>query len=103
MSEIVVRVFRLSPIVNALQANDALREEEHAENHGHGEDDRDNDRELIQILLHNTGGGTGIVQRAGDHVGNTGALTGVHEHKRDKEKTGERPDGEQGNLKWTHE
>ena len=94
------RRWRMRPI---LEADDTLREEEHAEDHAHGEHDGDDDRQLVEVLLHDAGGSAGIVQRTSDHVGNAGALTGVHQHERDKEKTGERPNGEQGNLKWTHE
>ena len=90
------------PQTSFLQTDDALGEEEHGKDDADGEYDGDDDRELVQVLLHNAGSSAGVIQGAGDHVGNAGALTGMHQDQSDQRDRGKRPYGEEKNLERTH-
>lgn len=48
-------------MASALQADDALGEEKHGENNADGEYNGNDNRKLIEILLHNAGSSTGVV------------------------------------------
>lgn len=82
--------------------NSALREEEHAQDNADGEDYGDDHRKPVEIALHDARSCTGVIKRAGDHIGNTGALAGVHEHEGNERERRERPHDENDDLEGTH-
>ena len=86
-----------------LQADDSLREEEHAQDHADGEHDRDDHRELVEVLLHDAGGCAGVIQGVGNHVRDAGALAGMHQDERDQTERGQAPTDDKHIRKGTHE
>ena len=72
------------PGAHRLRCRRCLREEEHREHDARSEHAGNDHREAIEILLHNARGSARVIQRAGDHVGYTGALARMHEHKRNE-------------------
>ena len=89
-------------IRRCLVADDALREEEHAQNDTHGKHDSHDDGQAIEVLLHDARGRAGVIQRASDHIRNAGALTGMHQDENRQRHGRDSPNDKQKNLERTH-
>ena len=89
-------------IRRCLVADDALREEEHAQNDTHSKNDGHNYRQAIEVLLHDARGRAGVIQRASDHIRNAGALTGMHQNENRQRHGRNSPNDKQKNLERTH-
>ena len=87
---------------DGLVADDALREEEHAQDDAHGKDNSHNHRQAIEVLLHDARGRAGVIQGAGDHILNAGTLAGVHQNENRQRHGRDSPNNKQKNLERTH-
>ena len=88
-------------IRRCLVADDALREEEHAQHDAHGKHNSHDDGQAVKVLLHNARGRGGVIQRTGDHIRNAGALTGVHQNENRQRHGRNSPHSKQKNLERT--
>lgn len=52
-----------------------MREDDHKNDQGKKEDNRESNGDAIEILLHQASAGVGVIQAAGDGIRNTSALT----------------------------
>ena len=69
---------------SCLVADDALREEEHAQHDAHGKHDSHDDGQSVEVLLHDARGRAGVIQRASDHIRNAGTFTRMQQDEDNK-------------------
>ena len=80
----------------------AQREGERHDEDAQAEDRGSDDGQAVEVLLPDTRTGRGAVHGGGDHVGDAGALAGVHEHEDDGEDAGDGPDDEKQDVENAH-
>ena len=84
------KTFRRSPRRPALLAgrDRAVRIDDHQHDERHHEDDREDDGDAVQVLLHDARAGLRGLDRAGYHVGDAGALAGMQQDEHDEPQAG---------------
>ena len=85
-----------------LARNRALRVQKHEREQRQHENNRENNRDAVKILFDDVRTGLSGIQRAGDHVGNAGALAGMQQHEHDKANTRNSPDDKDQNKQRIH-
>lgn len=65
-----------------------LGEDDHQYDQGNQEHNREGDGDSVQVLFHQTGARIGVVQGAGNDIGDTGALTGMEHDERNQTDAG---------------
>ena len=85
---------------HSLLSNRSLRINDHQNEKRHNEDDREDDRDAIEVLLNDARARLRGVHRAGDHVGDAGALARMQQDEDDQANAGDDQQDQHEDEQW---